>query len=93
MAVDRLSVALDANLGADIREAAAARSMSVSAWLASAAQDKLRNQRLREFLDEWEAEDGPVTDEERAQAQREDAEALAEARREMAEVRAAAGHE
>lgn len=84
MAVDRLSVALDPELGAAIREAAAARQTSVSAWLASAAEHHLRNQRLGEALDAWEAENGPVTEEELEAARREDAEALAEARREAA---------
>lgn len=32
--------------------------MSVSAWLAEAAADRLRNDLLKSALDAWEAEDG-----------------------------------
>lgn len=79
--LSRLSVALDPELGAAIREAAAARSTSVSAWLAQAAEHELRNQRLGEAISAWEAENGAITDEELAATRREVAEAAAEARR------------
>lgn len=62
MAVDRLSVTLEPELGAAVREAATAEDTSVSAWLAAAAADRLRQQRLRAALDAWEAEDGPLTE-------------------------------
>lgn len=92
MAVDRLSVALDPDLGKAIREAAAEEQTSVSAWLAEAAADRLRNRLLGMALDAWEAENGAITEEELAAARREDAEALAEAKREAAEARIAIGH-
>lgn len=81
MTVDRLSVALDPALGAAVREAAAAKSTSVSAWLARAAENQLRNQRLGEALDAWEAEDGPLTEEELAAARQRVADAATEAGR------------
>lgn len=90
MAVDRLSVALDPELGAAIREAAAAERTSVSAWLAEAATDRLRNRLLGMALDAWESENGAITEEEIAAARREVAEALAEARREAADAQAEA---
>lgn len=62
MAVDRFSLTLEPELGAAVREAAAAERTSVSAWLADAATQRLRHQRLRVALDAWEAEDGPLTE-------------------------------
>jgi hypothetical protein len=64
MAVDRFSVTMDAELGAAVRESAARANMSVSAWLAEAAADRLRNDLLGRALDRWESEDGPLSDDE-----------------------------
>jgi hypothetical protein len=68
MPVDRISVTMDPELGAAVRDAAARAGMSVSAWIAEAAADKVRNQLLGAALDAWEAEDGPLTAEELAAA-------------------------
>jgi hypothetical protein len=56
--VDRLSVTMPPEVGAAIRHAASQRGVSVSAWLADAAADRLRNELLGAALDAWEAEDG-----------------------------------
>jgi hypothetical protein len=64
MNVDRLSITLEPELGAAVRDAAARAGISVSAWLARAASDRLRNDLLGEALDRWEAEAGPFSDEE-----------------------------
>lgn len=64
MNVDRLSVTMDAPLGAAVREAAGRAGMSVSGWLAAAAADRLHNELLAAALDAWEAEDGPFGDDE-----------------------------
>lgn len=64
MQVDRLSITMDPDLGRAVREAAARTGMSVSAWLAAAAADRLRNDLLGAALDAWEAEVGPFSDEE-----------------------------
>jgi len=64
MNVDRLSITLQPELGAAVRSAASRAGMSVSAWLAEAASDRLRNDILGEALDRWEAEDGPFGDDE-----------------------------
>ena len=69
MKVDKMSVSFDATLGDEIRQAAREGGVGLSSWLSEAAARKLRAEALREFLDEWEAEFGPVTPEELAQAE------------------------
>jgi len=64
MKVDRFSITMDPDLGAAVREAAARQHMSVSAWLAAAASDRLRNDLLGRALDRWEEEDGAFGDDE-----------------------------
>jgi hypothetical protein len=64
MQVDRLSVTMDPDLGAAVRNAAARAGISVSAWLASAAADRLRNELLGSALDAWEEENGPFSEDE-----------------------------
>jgi hypothetical protein len=64
MQVDRLSVTMDPELGASVRQAAARSGSSVSAWLAAAAGDRLRNELLGAALDAWEAESTPFSDKE-----------------------------
>jgi hypothetical protein len=59
--VDRFSVTMPPEVGADVRQAAARRGISVSTWLAGAATDRLRNEMLGAALDEWEPEDDPFT--------------------------------
>jgi hypothetical protein len=70
MQVDRLSITMDPELGQAVREAAARTGTSVSAWLASAAADGLRNELLGWALDTWESEAGPFTNEELNEAAR-----------------------
>lgn len=64
MQVDRLSITLEPRLGAAVRKAAKRAGLSVSAWIAEATVARLRNQALRDALDAWDAEDGPLTKEE-----------------------------
>jgi hypothetical protein len=64
MQVDRFSTTMDPDLGAAVRQAAARSGMSVSAWLARAAADRLRNELLGVAVEAWEAESGPFSDEE-----------------------------
>ncbi|MGI5125467.1 hypothetical protein ACQEVB_01505 [Pseudonocardia sp. CA-107938] len=68
MELDRITVTMDAELGAAVRAAAEAAKSSVSGWVAGAVADKLRNQLLMEALDEWQAEDGAFTESEHAAA-------------------------
>jgi hypothetical protein len=64
MSVDRLSVAVDPELGRAVRAAAAEAGISVSQWMSEAAGDHLRNQLLGVAIDAWEAETDPFTQEE-----------------------------
>ena len=65
-----MSVSLEATLGDQVRAAARKAGMGISSWLAEAAQDKLRAEALREYLDDWQKEHGPFTPEERREADR-----------------------
>lgn len=69
MTVARLAISLDAELAAQIREAADGG--TVSSWLADAAERKLRAQGLGAVVAEWEAEHGALTPAERRRARRE----------------------
>jgi hypothetical protein len=64
MGVEKMSVSFDLELGAAIKKSAAKSSMSVSAWLADAARERLRRQALGEAIEAWEERFGPLTDEE-----------------------------
>jgi hypothetical protein len=62
MQVDRLSVTMAPELGEAVRAAAVRAGVSVSAWIAEAAADKLRNDLLGAALSAWESEDGPFNE-------------------------------
>lgn len=64
MAVERITVSLDAELAAAVRAAADADAQNVSAWLADAARRRLASRGLRTVVAEWEAEHGPFSDDE-----------------------------
>jgi hypothetical protein len=64
MKVDKMSISMDAELGDEVRSAARRAGVGLSAWLADAAAAKLRAEALSEFLDQWEREHGPFTEEE-----------------------------
>jgi hypothetical protein len=64
MHVDRLSITLDPRLGLAARRAAKRAKMSLSAWIAEATADRVRNEALGQALDEWEAEQGTFTSQE-----------------------------
>jgi hypothetical protein len=61
MRVDRLSITLEPRLGAAVRKAAKRAGVSVSAWIAEATAARIRNLALRDALDVWDVEDGPLT--------------------------------
>ena len=65
---ERLTISLDPELAADVRDAAEADSRSVSSWLADAARQRLLTRGLGALLDEWEAENGAFTPAELAEA-------------------------
>jgi hypothetical protein len=64
MQVDRLSITMDPSLGLAARRAAKRAKMSLSAWIAEATADRVRNEALGRALDRWEAEDGAFTSQE-----------------------------
>jgi hypothetical protein len=68
MKVDKLSVSFDPDLGDAVRAAAKRTGRGLSGWLSDAAAARLRADALADFLDGWEAEHGPLTAEELAQA-------------------------
>jgi len=68
MKVDKLSVSFDPDLGDAVRAAAKRTGRGLSAWLADAAAARLRAEALADFLGGWEAEHGPLTADELAQA-------------------------
>ena len=90
-----MSVTFAPELGEAVEAAAAAAGLSLSEWMAQAAEAKMRadgqarifeeaerkrrSEGLGKFLDEWEAEHGAFTEEEMARARR---------RRELAEAQA-----
>jgi hypothetical protein len=59
MTVARLAVSFDAALARRVRRAAGKE--PISAWLADAAQRKLRAQGLLDTVREWEEEHGEIT--------------------------------
>jgi hypothetical protein len=56
MGVEKFSVSFEPDLGQAVRDAADEGDQSVSAWLAAAARDRLRNLALGTALDELMAE-------------------------------------
>ena len=70
MTVRKVSVALDPDVAAAAADAAALRGDSLSAWLNDAAAVRLRVERGRAAVREWEAEAGALTEVERARADR-----------------------
>lgn len=60
MSAQKLSISLDTDLADTVRAAAAEDGVSVSTWLATAADAKVRNYLLGTALDAWDEEFGPV---------------------------------
>ena len=65
-----MSISFAPELGDAVREAARREGISLSAWVADAAERKLRAVSLKAFLDDWEAEHGAFTEEEIAESER-----------------------
>ena len=62
MAAEKLSVSFDPSLAAAIRAAAAEEGVSISMWLAGAAEAKARRRHLRDASDDLAAEHGGLGD-------------------------------
>jgi hypothetical protein len=69
MTVARLAVSFDPKLARAVRKAAGKQ--TTSAWLADAAERKLRSEGLVSVVRAWETEHGAITDDERRAATRE----------------------
>ncbi|HEV3365422.1 MAG TPA: hypothetical protein VG795_15035 [Acidimicrobiia bacterium] len=65
------TISLDPDLRYQIEAAAATAGVSFSAWLADAARQRLRKERLLGLIAEWEAEHGEFTEAEVAAARAE----------------------
>ena len=68
--VEKISISVDSDLLDVAREAAADEGVSLSAWLTAAARDRAKILGLRRLVEEYQAEFGPFSDEERAAARR-----------------------
>jgi len=67
----KLAVSFEATLARDVQRAAEIEAEgNVSAWLAEAARMALRQSAARELLEDWEAKNGPITDQELAEVDR-----------------------
>lgn len=64
MGAEKLSISLEGELAATVRAAAVERGVSVSTWLADAAQAQVRQLRLGEALEALAEEIGGLDDEE-----------------------------
>jgi len=69
-AMDRITVSVPPEVGDAVREAARREHVSVSGYVTSVLEEKLRNVLLGQALDEWEAEHGAFTEEEIEEARR-----------------------
>jgi hypothetical protein len=68
----KLAISFDGRLASEVQRAAQKDSAgNVSAWLAEAARDRLRLLGGRQLLKEYEAEHGPVSEEQIAEVERE----------------------
>ncbi|MGH4007594.1 MAG: hypothetical protein ACRDTH_05395 [Pseudonocardiaceae bacterium] len=63
---ERISVTVPADIAQQVRTAAEQASETISGWLTTAAQHRLRLDAGRQLLAEYEAEYGAVTEQERA---------------------------
>lgn len=60
MGAEKLSISLDSELAASVRAAASEQGVTVSSWLADAAQAQVRQRRLRDALDVLTSEEGEL---------------------------------
>lgn len=68
MAVEKISISLDAEVAAAARDAAEAEGLSLSAWLSRVAAEAAAIKAGLAAMAEWEAEEGPVPEEANAWA-------------------------
>lgn len=64
MPVERVTVSIESDLAAAVREAADDDSLNISAWFADAARRRLASRGLRDVIADWEAEHGAFSEQE-----------------------------
>jgi hypothetical protein len=64
----KLAITVDPDVHGQVLAAAAAQGMSISAWMTDAARRALRRQDGLAAVQEWEAQQGPLTDKEMEEA-------------------------
>ncbi|MBA2326444.1 MAG: hypothetical protein H0V95_07350 [Actinobacteria bacterium] len=64
MAVEKYSASMDAETLAEARKAAEDQGVTLSAWLAEAARDRVRLLGLERLIKDYEEEFGEITEEE-----------------------------
>jgi hypothetical protein len=62
--VAKLSLSFEPALAQRARQAAEARGQSLSSFVAGAVEHRLKLEEGRKLLEEWEAEQGPITEKE-----------------------------
>ena len=70
MGARKITISLPPDLASSVDDDADARGETVSAWMADAAQRKLRRKAARELLRKFEAAHGSITESERAEARK-----------------------
>jgi hypothetical protein len=70
MSALKIAISLPETLVAEVREDARAAGLSISGWLADAAARKLRRNKAREVLADFEAQHGEITADELAEARK-----------------------
>lgn len=68
MTVQKVSVSLDSELVVAVRAAARAEGVSLSAWLSRAAEQAAGLEAMRRAVEEFEADYGPISEEQRRMA-------------------------
>ncbi len=68
MAVEKMSISMDAELAEKIRRAAEDDGLSVSAWIAKRVDREIRMRGIDRLLEEYQEEHGAFTEEEIRQA-------------------------
>ena len=71
MKVDKMSISMDPELGARVRDAAERAGQPLSVWIADAVAGRLRSDALAVFISEYEEEHGAFTAAELAAVRRE----------------------
>ena len=66
-----MSISMDPELGARVRDAAKRAGQPLSAWIADAVATRLRSDALADFISNYQEEHGAFTDGELAAARRE----------------------